>query len=197
MKRSRRKAKPMPNTIHDRKATALPINAMVRPVYVDDPYERGARIIAIQSLRDDPLGRLHARDQLRSAAEKTADERRGGRDTGEARYNAGRVLQRLYERAEIGCVKAMDPTKEPVDGGGVGEVLTEGQQVARRKVIVLERALGIDGSALMRDMLGNRMFLHDIAKKRQMDGALELRYLARRARECLERLARELGLVGF
>lgn len=196
MARPRKHPKKPPPRIHDRQATELPINAMVFPVTVDDPYEAGATIIAIRSLRDDPLGRLHARDQLRSPEEKTKDSQKAGRNTGEARYSAGRIYQRLLERAEIGCVKAMDFTKEPVDGGGFAEVLTEGQQVARRKLVMLDRALGLDGAAIMRDMLGHRMFFDQIAQKRGMSGPMELRYLARRARECLECLAQKLGLAG-
>ena len=50
--------------VHDRRASNLPANAMVRVVTVDDPYEASAKIAAVASLRDDPLGRLRARRQI-------------------------------------------------------------------------------------------------------------------------------------
>jgi hypothetical protein len=162
-----------------------PVGAPARLVSVDDPGElvAGGRIYALpgqkqrvwQILRDDPLGRLHCRQQI-----------------DDAQYHAGREMQGYYERSEIGNVKAMDTTKEPVDGGGIPDVLTEGQQKARKRVIELERALGLDGASIIRDFLACRMFVEQIAVKRRMEGERELRYLGRRLRECLERLAKEL-----
>jgi hypothetical protein len=71
--------------VHDRRAQELPINALVAPVEIDDPYEPGAKIIALQSLRDSPLNYMRARGPI-----------------DEAQYNAGKKLQEFYERAENG-----------------------------------------------------------------------------------------------
>lgn len=161
--------------VHDRRASNLPANAMVRVVTVDDPYEAGAKIAAVASLRDDPLGRLRARKQI-----------------DEAQYRAGRDMQALYERAEIGKVMAVDTTKEPVDCGGAPEVLTDGQQRAIKEIIRLERVLGLEGSALVRDVLAERMFIEQCAATRGMVRRHEREYLGRRFRECLETLAKEL-----
>ena len=78
--------------VHDRRAQELPINAMVAPVEIDDPYEPGAKIIAFQSLRDSPLNYMRARGQI-----------------DEAQYNAGKKLQEFYERSQIGGLRAIDP----------------------------------------------------------------------------------------
>jgi hypothetical protein len=55
-KRSRRLVK-----VHDRRSHDLPLNAEVAPVEVDDPLalEPGDKIVALRSIRNDPLGRLH------------------------------------------------------------------------------------------------------------------------------------------
>ena len=51
-------------TVHDRQATALPRNAVVYVTTVEDPYDAAARITAVASIRDDPIGRLHSRGQI-------------------------------------------------------------------------------------------------------------------------------------
>ncbi len=164
----------------------------VRFIRVEDPYEGGAQIVVAQVLRDDPLGRLHARDQLRSIRERE-DDSKMGRDTGLARYEAAREMQTYYERAEIGNVKAMDTTKEPVDGGGIPDPFTDSKLKAMKKIAVIERVLGIEGSALLRDVLIRRMFLNQCALLRGITNDRGMRYLNRRFRETLELLAKELN----
>lgn len=164
-------------TVHDRRATILPINASVRVVTVDDPYEAGAKIQAIASLRDDPLGRLHARDQI-----------------DQAQYEAGRHWQRLWSDAQIGGLKAMDTTKEPVDGGRtVSEPFTDRNRRAIRELGRLSRVLGLEGESLVRDVLGNRMFADQVAASRGISSRRGIAYISARFRECLETLATEFG----
>lgn len=161
-------------------------NDDVCAITVDDPGEliggdrvypnSGQKVVAIQSLRDDPLGRLHVRNQI-----------------DDAQYRAGRDMQGYYERSEIGGLKAMDTTKEPVDGGGlIPEVMKDAQFKAIKEIIRLEKALGMEGAALTRQVLANRMFIDQIAEQRGMCDQLGKKYLGRRFRECLETLAKEL-----
>lgn len=172
-----KQAKRAAERIHDRRVEQLPINAMVRPITVDDPYEPGGKITTVQSLRDDPLARLHVRSQI-----------------DDAQYAAGRHWQNLYEAAEIGGVRAMDTTKEPVDGGGfLTEPITDRQRDAARELGRLSRSLGQDGDALVRSVLGHRWFIEQIAAARGIESRRGIEYLGRRFRECLETLARELG----
>src|SRR5689334_16187196 len=112
MKRKRLKqpkeAAPKSGTIHDRRATDTPFNAETSDVETSDPMDAGGRIVVTRSLRDDRLAWLHSHKHI-----------------DQAQFQAGRKMQGLYERASIG-VKAVDPTNEPVDGGGaIPEALTE------------------------------------------------------------------------
>ena len=165
--------------IHDRRATELPSNAQVRPLVVDDPYEAGAKIVAFQSLRGDTLANLHARGHI-----------------DDAQYQAGRELQRFYEHSEIGGVKAMDPTKEAVDGGGIYETLTEQVQRAIQEVARVEKVLGHEGSALARDVLCYGLTLQQCAQARNLFSETGIKYIGKRFREVLESAAIELGFVG-
>ena len=165
--------------VHDRRAQELPANAMVAPVEIDDPYEPGAKIIAFQSLRDSPINYLRARGQI-----------------DEAQYNAGKKLQTFYERAEIGGIRAVDPTREKVDCGRITETLTERVQDAIQQVIALERVLGTEGAALARHVLCYGYGIAQCAQMRGMTGERGVRYIGTRFREVLETLAVEMKLVG-
>ena len=162
--------------VHDRRAIDLPSGVPVRFIEVADPFEHGAKIMVAQSMRDDPLGRLHCRGQI-----------------DDAQYHAGRDMQGFYERATIGGLKAMDTTKEPVDGGGFPEALTEKIQEAVAEINRLERVLGIIDAAIVRDVLAKGMFLREVARARDQDSQLGFRYIARRFRNALELLAVEMG----
>jgi hypothetical protein len=99
--------------IHDRRSKDVLRNRHVSIIEVDDPYERGEKIVVSRQLRGDPLGRLHAHGQI-----------------DQAQYNAGRAFQFDWETAERGA-RAIDPTKEAVDGGQMPEPITDGQAAAR------------------------------------------------------------------
>src|SRR6202166_1962871 len=100
--------------VHDRRSQDLPRNAEVAAVEVDDPLglEPGDKIVTLRSIRNDPLGRLHAH-----------------RHIDEAQYQGGRAFQNDWERAERGP-QAVDPTREYVDGTRMRESITEGQRKA-------------------------------------------------------------------
>jgi hypothetical protein len=52
--------------IRDRRSRDLPRNAEVAEVEVDNPLglEPGEKIVALRSIRNDPLGRLHSHHQI-------------------------------------------------------------------------------------------------------------------------------------
>ena len=79
--------------IHDRRSRDLPLNAEVVAVEVDDPMalEPGDKIVALRSVRGDPLGWLHSHHQI-----------------DDAQYRGGRAFQNDWERAERGP-QAVDP----------------------------------------------------------------------------------------
>ena len=101
MPKAKRKKPHNPAKAHDRRARDLLRNAEVATVEVDNPLalEPGEKIVALRSIRNDPLGRLHSHRQI-----------------DEAQYQGGRAFQADWEKAERGP-RAVDPTREYVDGG--------------------------------------------------------------------------------
>jgi hypothetical protein len=165
---------------HDRKSTDLPINAVVAPVVVDDPFSnRGEKIEVMRSLRDDPLAGMFSRAQI-----------------DDAQYRAGRQWQSFHEQSAIGALGAIDPTKEAVDGGRMRDVLTDKQAKAIMELRRIEPVLGMEGAALVRDVLGARMSIAVAAARRGCMSEAEAKYIGRRFRESLETLAVHWGFAG-
>lgn len=109
---------------HDRRSTDTLAAGEYGPMVVDDPYERGGKVATLRQLRSDPLARLHSHRQI-----------------DDAQFAAGRAYQNDREIAERGA-RAIDPTKEAVDGGMQPEALTDRQIKARKRLIKIERDLG-------------------------------------------------------
>jgi hypothetical protein len=163
--------------IHERLAAELPINAVVAPALVDDPLEPGAKLKVLRSTRDDPLAGMLARGVI-----------------GEHLYAAGRRWQGHHEAATIGSVRAVDPTKAPVDGGKIPEPITDRQIRAIRALADADAALGARDQVLVRDILGERLSLADAARRRDWDGERGINYAGRRFRDALDTLAALWGL---
>jgi hypothetical protein len=164
---------------HDRRAGDLPLNADVASVEVDDPFglQPGDKIVALRSIRNDPLGRLHSHRQI-----------------DEAQYQAGRAFQNDWERAERGP-QAVDPTREYVDGAQMREPITEGQRKAVLRLNTCERELGADGSAIVHDVLVQGMSMEHVGQRRGLKSQRWNDYFARRFKECLDRLALIYGFA--
>lgn len=62
MPKAKRKKPYSPTRAHDRRSRDLPRNAEVATIEVDNPLalEPGEKIVALRSIRNDPLGRLHS-----------------------------------------------------------------------------------------------------------------------------------------
>jgi len=165
--------------IHDRRSREVPFNADVAEVEVDNPLalDPGEKIVAVRSVRSDPLGRLHAHHQI-----------------DEAQYRGGRAFQSDWERAERGP-QAMDPTREYVDGARTREPVTESQRQAVLRLNRVERELGTDGAALVHDVLVLGLTMDQIGQRRAVRTQRWNDYFARRFRECLDRLALIYGFV--
>jgi hypothetical protein len=165
--------------IHDRRSRDLPRNAQVVSVEVDDPLglEPGDKIVALRSIRNDPLGRLHSHRQI-----------------DDAQYRGGRAFQNDWERAERGP-QAVDPTREYVDGAQMREPITEGQRRAVLRLNRAERELGADGSALVHDILVQGMSMEQVGQRRGLRSQRWNDYFSRRFRECLDRLALIYGFA--
>jgi len=165
--------------VHDRRSRDLPRNAEVAAVEVDDPYalDPGGKIVALRSIRNDPLGRLHSHRQI-----------------DEAQYQAGRAFQDDWEKAERGP-RAVDPTREYVDGGQMREPITEGQRKAVLRLNRAERELGADGSALVHEVLILGVTMEQFGLRRGLRTQRWKDYFSRRLRECLDRLAQIYGFA--
>ena len=158
-----------PGSPVDRRSTDLPVNAFVAAVDVDDPYERGAKITVLRSLRDDSLARMKARKYI-----------------DEAQYEAGRHWQNCYEITQIGGAKAFDFTREAVDGGSFRDNRDSDRYA--RAFNDLNRAaatLGMIEGVIVRDVLANCMFLNRVAAAR---GFTE-EWAGRTFREALDKLS--------
>jgi hypothetical protein len=165
---------------YDRRATDLPINAKVAPVLADDPYEPGAKLTVLRSLRNDPLASMHNAKQI-----------------DQAQFIAGRHWQRAFELAEVGGVRAVDMTRERVDGGGIPQATISDAQIrAFGDLARAMTALGLEGESLIRDFLGQGLCLRDIAARRGAHSERERSYIGWRLRECLNTLAVEFGYAG-
>jgi len=168
-----------PSKAYDRRAQDLPLNAEVSAVEVDDPLglEPGEKIIALRSTRGDPLAKLHTHHQI-----------------DEAQYRGGRAFQNDWEKAERGP-RAVDPTRERVDGGEGREPITEGQRRAVVRLNRIEHELGADGTALVHEVLILGMTMQQIGERRGLVTQRWKDYLARRFQECLDRLALFYGFA--
>jgi len=177
-RRKRRKAYD-PSMVYDRRAQDLPLNAEVGPVEVDDPLalEPGEKIIALRSTRGDPLAKLHTHRQI-----------------DEAQYRGGRAFQTDWEKAERGP-RAVDTTRERVDGEQAREPITEGQRRAVVRLNRIEHELGADGTALVHDVLILGMTMQQIGERRGLITQRWKDYFARRFAECLDRLAQFYGFA--
>lgn len=177
----RRKA-PDLSPIIDRRLSAVdkPYGARLTTRRVADPFEAGKHVVATASIRDDPLGRLHARRQVT-----------------ESQYAAGHYLQAMFELAESGSVQAMDPCKPAVDGRGqFVEPLTDSHVRAVKRLSEARKELGAAGYQLVFDVIGSRMFIEQCATTRGLRGKHAQEYLGKRFRECLDTIAQLYGFAG-
>jgi hypothetical protein len=179
MPRIKRNKASKPSTAHDRRSQDLPRNAQVAAVEVDDPLalEPGEKIVVLRSIRNDPLARLHSHHQI-----------------DEAQYRGGRAFQDDWEKAERGP-RAIDPTREYVDGGQAREPITERQRRAVLRLNRIERELGADGIVLVHEVLVLGFTMEQVGQRRGLRGQRWMDYFAKRMRECLDRLALTYGFA--
>lgn len=150
--------------VHDRRADK-PFNGDIAVVTIDDAFAlaplasftlndrqeivpvKRDQVTAITSLRNDPLAKMLVRETIDREC-----------------YDAGRRWQFIYERAEVGSVSSIDPAKEAVDGGRIREVLTNRQAEAMAAMRKINAALTPSESTLLMAVLGESMFLADVAR---------------------------------
>lgn len=160
-------------TIHDRRSTDTLAAGRYAPIEVDDPFEPGTKIQVLRQLRCDPLARLHTHHQI-----------------DEAQYMAGRCYQRDWERAERGA-RAIDPTKEAVDGGCLPEPLTDLQAKARKRLIRVHAELGRSMKTLVEAVLIQGSSIEAFSITQGRAGARWANYYGKMFRDGLDVLAVE------
>lgn len=123
-----------------------PFNAKTVERVVDNPFSAvGGKIVVTVSTRDDPFEAMRARRQL-----------------DDCQYMVGLKLRDWFVVAELGDIRAMDPTKEPVDGrGATAEPRTDAQMRATDKLSAGRAATGKHGWGLVCAVLRDRVSLLD------------------------------------
>lgn len=167
---------PRPGNLHDLTLQEGKINDRLVYLEIVDPF--GDRAVVSRSTRNDPLGELHSRGTIPDCD-----------------YAAGRRWQDAYENSQIGSVRAIDPSKEAVDGGRMPEMLTERQRRGAIEVNAARAVLGPVGNALIQDVLGEGLNIKQAATKRGLSAETDRRFLGGRFRECLSTLAVLFGLA--
>lgn len=165
----------MAEKVHDRRATDTLAAGQYASIEIQDPYNPEDKIIVLRQLRGDPLARMHDRDQI-----------------DEAQYMAGRHYQRLWEEIECGS-RAIDTTKERVDGGTVPEVFRESRRSAALGIAEVDIKLNGD-ARLLHDVLVSGLSLDNALLQRGLRiSAWQLRVHGRKLRDGLDILAKHWG----
>jgi len=161
--------------IHDRRSNDILKAGNYRPIMVDDPYERGEKITVLRQLRGDPLGRLHDRAQI-----------------DDAQFRAGREYQKIWELTECGA-RAIDPTKERVDGGAAPDPMRSSRTQAFERLKEVNELLKPKAAALAYDMLARNMPIEAVLYERGLAGQWTTRVYGKMFRECLDQMAKHFG----
>lgn len=157
-------------------ARAIDTLAAMHLVAVDvkNPHDiDGGNITVLATTRDDILRRLHS-----------------AKGIDDAQFAAGREWEADWQRAQLGHTSSGGQWRERVQGGGVsGEIITDKVRKAVSNLADADRALGIQGCAIVRDILGRGMTTKAAAVKHC--GSMSDRntsYITKRFGECLETL---------
>jgi hypothetical protein len=158
--------------VHDRRSTDTIRAGVYDQIEVDDPYEAGGKILVFRQRRHDTLAYLHAHHRI-----------------DDAQYDAGRAYQRDYEAAERGA-RAIDPTKERVDGGLGIDPLPVKQMAARNKLVAIERVLGRRVVRIVQAILVHGSTIESVSASQDRSAT---EFTGRMFRGGLEELAVEYG----
>lgn len=146
---------------------------------VDDPLaiEPGTKMVAVTNLAEHPLEMMLARQRL-----------------DQAQYEAGVRFRLLYEKAAIGPGRAIDPAKIKVDGGHVGDPLTDAVIHAHRELARIIPLLGKRGSHIAIAVCGQGVSISELANR--YDGyenaKQNVAFISLRLKEALDVLAEEV-----
>ena len=141
-----------------------------------------SRVSAVARLKEDPLGRMHARHQL-----------------GQAQYLGGREYQQLHDATQVGLVRSVDLAKTKASGGQRFEPLTDKRRNASRKLRFADEAVherhGTEGLTLIRDVLCERRSVEQAGRLLGASSTRDTRWFGILFRKCLSVLAVEFGFA--
>jgi hypothetical protein len=174
------------------KAGILHVEAQLEPVrHHDGTFSEGApawtppqrpTATVVVNLREDPIGRMHARRQV-----------------DEAQYSAARAYQRLYSTATIGNLSPADPARVRVDGGQRPDPISGQRMAAAKRLRSVERTLadwhGFAGLSLTRSVLTGGKSVDKTARDFGALTEREQRFWGLLFRKCLDVLAKALGFA--
>lgn len=154
---------------------------------VHDPMQPGQTERVTVNVRESPLAWMASRKLINAAQE-----------------NAGEELRCLYEASIIGGAQAIDYGKPKVDGGKIGDPLSEQVFAAGRKLAKLAPVLGQRGYDLLLKAVGEGMSLVDLARMWPNElgqtpakpSEKDIWFMGRRVREALEDTAKAWGYYG-
>lgn len=149
---------------------------------VDDPMEAGSKLKATVNLAEHPLEMMLARRRLT-----------------QAQYEAGIRFRAIYEHAMIGPGRGIDPSKIKVDGGKMGDPLSDAVLHAHGELKRILPRLGRNGSDVVLKVCGQGMSISDLAKVWPGGDSdkLKIAFIGPRLKEALDVLAEEVwGATG-
>lgn len=145
---------------------------------VPDPWEPGARISVPCNTRESPIEHMWSRKRIDAPQKDAAD-----------RYRA------LYERAQLGPIRGLDPAKEKVSGGIFGDPLSDGLMASARELAAVNMMLGPIGAALMMNIAGEGITIDSLAAfYPRLTAKRAQGYVTGRLLEALEDLVGHWGL---
>lgn len=146
---------------------------------VDDPLalEPGTKMKAIVNLAEHPLEMMLARRRLDQPL-----------------YEAGVRFRRIYEAAEIGPGRGIDPAHIKVDGGRLGDPLSDSVVHAQFELKRLAQQLGPVAERIVSAVAGRGITVAELAERWPGPEASrqKLDYLTMRFKEALDFLAEEV-----
>jgi hypothetical protein len=136
----------------------------------------------VVNLREDPIGRMHARRQVDAA-----------------QYQAARAYQQLYDRATIGNLSPADPSRIRVNGGKAPDPISAARMAAATRLRSVEGTLkdwhGHAGLSLIRCVLTGGKSVDKAARDFGASSEREARFWGLLFRKCLDVLAKALGFA--
>jgi hypothetical protein len=122
---------------------------IIRPVLMDDPFEPGTRRVVLKNVRVNPVDAMYYAGRI-----------------DDAQMAAGNLFRSYWEEAEIGGSRAIDYSRQRVDGGRMAEPLTERAAMARSQLLAAYELLGKRPYALLTAVVGEGVSCARIAIER-------------------------------